>query len=144
MEINIKPTSECCQYYIDAEKGVVVCRIVDTKFLVYNFIGPDHCQLLRDSKINRHMMMPASFTGVARCAPGDTFNEAVGRELAYTKARTKLNTSFFKRANYFVNEIDRRVGELTAKFNKYGTQLENNHEKHMNHLKELIGENKEE
>lgn len=54
-----------------------------------------------------------TFKGVAKCSPSDTFDENVGKELAYTRALLKLKKAeveFHKREmNYYESEYRKYV-----------------------------------
>jgi hypothetical protein len=62
--------------------------------------------------------------GKAVCAPDDEWNEETGKLIAFARAKDKCYKSFFKRANHFVQTIDRRLGDMIEQFNDFGMKLE--------------------
>lgn len=139
MKINIKPKN--CHFFIDENKRKVVCVIENTENLVNDFIMGQtalNYWFLPDEVINK-LIMPNRFSGVATCAPEDTWDIEVGKAIAFSRAKYKLNTSFFKRANYLVNEIDRRLGRVVESFNAYGEHVDRNNNKREKWIIEKVG-----
>ena len=139
MRIKISPHDSCCQYIVDKEKGKVVCVIHSTKYMLENFIS-DFDPMLLELTDWKNIRMPNQFSGVASCAEDDEWDEAVGREIAFARAKYKLDKSFFKRANSFVNNIDKRINRLFDEFNSYGEVLSKNHSKRVKSLESKLGE----
>lgn len=120
-----------CRFYVDEEARTVICVIPNTKNMVNDFIW-DHFQWsdvnmsdALDYHLRRQIKMPKSFMGKAVCAPEDEWNEELGRMLAFSRAKDKCYKSFFKRANMFVQTVDRRLGDMIEAFNDFGMKLEN-------------------
>ena len=105
MRINIKQTD--CRFYVDEAARKVVCVIPDTKYLLDDYLNDfeaiSRAMEAADSKIFKKILMPNSFSGVATCHESDTFNVETGKLIAFNKAKYKLYTSFYKRANFVVN-----------------------------------------
>lgn len=138
MKINIKP--DYCRYIVNEEQRKVVCIIDNTEDLVRQFIGwPFEMKMAMPDKVIDKIALPKRFTGIATCAPEDEWDVEVGKALAFSRAKYKLGVSFFKRANYMVNEIDAQLSELLDAFNSYGEHLEKNQEKRRSWLVEKIG-----
>lgn len=79
-----------CEYFINTEKGVVVCKLHDTEEallndMVRNNVAPAH----EDAYINT--LIAETFIGKAVCKPEDTFDAEKGKLIAYKKAIKKLN-----------------------------------------------------
>jgi len=94
-----------------------------------------------DATINK-LMLPARFVGIATCSEEDEFNEDIGREIAFNKAKFKLNTSFFKRADWFTNELDKEIGEFVQSVNNFGAALTAGAERREEKIKAYFGETK--
>lgn len=142
MEIEVKRSD--CRFYVDEAHRKVVCVIPDTKNLVINYIdkiGIDN-PLYYDWKVEDKLRMPHSFSGVATCHEDDVFDVETGKLIAYNKARNKLNTSFFKRANYFVNYLDSQLNLIMEDFNHYGARLSTNAAHRENKINKILGEKK--
>jgi len=145
MEINIK--MDKCRFFVDEEKRTVVCVIENTRNLVYNFfnlshwlddIDPSsHVMISPRQELSKHMTLPDRFTGKAVCAPEDEWNEEVGRLIAFDRAKEKLATSFFKRAQEYVTEIDVAFNNMVTRVNEYGARLENGMKRRREHIKRL-------
>lgn len=145
MEINIK--MEDCKFFVDEEKRTVICVIENTSNLVRSFFnlnwwdedtGPSHRVFITPLvKLNRRMILPDRFIGKAVCAPEDEWNEEAGRLIAFDRAKMKLNTSFFKRAQEYVTEIDIALGDMITKVNEYGARLSRGAEKRLEHIKRI-------
>ena len=135
-----------CRFYVSERARTVICVIPETKYMVDDFIE-DHFQFndidLYGAIDYRHFMkelyMPNSFMGKAVCAPEDEWNEETGRLIACSRAKDKCYKSFFKRANKFVQTVDRRLGDAIEKFNNFGLQLENKREGMKQRIDELTG-----
>ena len=139
MRIKIKPTDSCCQYIVNKEKGKVVCVIHNTKCLLENFI----CDFDSDFVpvvFWKDVRLPNQFSGVATCADGDEWNEELGRRIAFARAKYKLDRSFFKRANKFINDMDKRVDRLYTEFNDYGAVISKHHNNRVKRLMKDLGD----
>lgn len=119
-----------CKFYVDEEARTVICVIPRTEHMVLDFIWEhfDWPDVNLSDAIDYHMRhdikMPKSFMGKAVCAAEDEWNEETGRMIAFSRAKDKCYKSFFKRANKFVQAIDRRLGDAIELFNDFGLKLE--------------------
>jgi hypothetical protein len=86
----------------------------------------------------KQITMPSSFIGKAVCAENDEWNEELGRKIAFSRAKDKCYKSFFKRANIFVQAIDKHLGDMIEKFNDFGLKLENKRETLQNIIDKAI------
>ena len=136
MKIDISPRD--CRFIVNKEKGKVICIIDNTSELFYDFMNFPYWKVWARIPEDR-LTMPDRFVGIATCDPEDEFDEEIGRMIAFTRAKNKLNTSFFKRANYFVNEVDRQLASLVESFNDYGDQLMANAEKREKMIADKVG-----
>jgi len=130
-----------CKFYVNEAERTVVCVIpkfveeenwrkftsdMVTDFIEDNFRFPEidfHYSL--ESKLKDKLEMPSTFVGKAVCSPEDEWDEETGKLIAFSKAKDKCYQSFFKRANLFVQTIDRRLGDMIETFNDFGLKLEN-------------------
>ena len=135
-----------CRFYVDEEARTIVCVIPRTRNMLIDFIQ-DHFDFkdvdLSHSTyfkfMNDKLEMPNSFIGKAVCAAEDEWNEDTGRLIAFARAKDKCYKSFFKRANVFVQAIDRRLGDVLEIFNKFGSQLSDKREGMEQRINELTG-----
>lgn len=120
------------QYFTDKEKGIVVARINDCKrdFISFLFDSCDQSALAYHAPFSDkeydQLLMPNSFVGVARLGENDVWDEELGKQIAYQRAKHKRDVSFFKRANMAVRLYERELDKLCKLFDGYGTRLSNN------------------
>ena len=138
MRIKITPEDECCQYIVDKEKRKVVCVIHDTKRLCYDFVADFDGDLSYVANWEL-LQMPNQFSGVATCAEGDEWNEQLGRDIAFARAKYKLDRSFFRRANNFINMLDKRIDRMYNEFNQYGEGVSRSHNGRVSRLEKKLG-----
>ena len=139
-----------CRFYVDEEARTVVCVIPNTRDMVLNFLT-DHARFSdfdldfgTEWKFKDKLQMPGSFMGKAVCAPEDEWDEELGRMIAFSRAKDKCYKSFFKRANSFVQALDRRLGDMITQFNDFGMKLESKREALQTKINGRIGPTKAE
>ena len=135
MNLNIKQKD--CQFYVDIPHRKVVCVYTGANHLLYDYISSLNRSLLYEVpvKVFNRLAMPNTFSGIATCSPEDEFDENYGRLLAFNKMKYKLNSSFFKRANLFVNTLDREIDRIATEIDKVGEGLTNGHNRREEKLK---------
>lgn len=124
-------------YVVRPEQKKVIAYIEGTQWMFTDFVSenyPDAIMFWRSKPLNEKLKMPARFVGISTCGPDDVWNEDIGKLIAFDRMKNKLNTSFFKRANTFVNEMEKRLDIFCDRINGYGMKLETN----MNRRKETI------
>lgn len=131
-----------CKFYVDEEKRTVVCVYEGTTDMFVEFIRSYFrwkdfdCWFAVDE--NDNLWMPDTFRGKAVCAPEDTWNEEIGRKIAYSRMKTKCYKSFFRRANKLVRTIDKRLGEMIDKFNDFGLDIDEKQEALADEIEEYV------
>jgi len=151
MRFNV--TVDDAKFFIDEEKKTVVCVIEGTRNLFWDFvstnfrISPDcdesyncfnhinGCASILDAK----MLMPNRFVGIAKCGENDVWDEDIGRTIAFSRAKNNLITSFFKRAQTYVNYLDKWLNEAIDTLNKLGEKLTENSKKREEYIASLVG-----
>jgi len=129
-----------CRFYVNEAERTVICvipqsieegdrrsftRDMVTDFIYDNFMFPEiDFSYSMESKLTDKLKMPSTFVGKAVCSPDDEWDEEVGKMIAFSRAKDKCYKSFFKRANHFVQAVDRRLGDMIEKFNDFGMKLE--------------------
>lgn len=118
------------QYFVNKEKGIVVARINDCKrdFISFLFNSCNQNVLAYRDKEYDQLLMPNSFVGVAQLGENDIWDEELGKQIAYQRAKQKRDASFFKRANMLVRLYERELDKLCNLFDAYGKRLSNNNE----------------
>ena len=124
-------------YVVRPEQKKVIAYIEGTKWMFTDFVNenyPNAPIFWCDEPLEDKLKMPNKFIGVATCGPDDVWDENVGRLIAFDRMKDNLNKSFFKRANTFVAEMEKRLDIFCERVNGYGMKLETN----MNRRKEII------
>lgn len=136
-----------CRFYVNEDERIIICVIPNTTYMVEEFINDNfdfpELDVSIYGKLRKHVRMPSSFIGKAVCAPEDEWDEELGRKIAFAKAKDKCYKSFFKRANLFVQAVDRRLGDMITIFNDFGVKLENKREALQNQIDEMMGPGQE-
>lgn len=151
MKLNI--SSKDCKYIVDKDKRKVICIIDDTEYLFLNFVYSNFeimiedlgtslfCNKNTNKRFSKKFHMPKRFVGVATCGENDNWDEDTGKLIAYSRAKDNLNKSFFKRANLYINSIDKEVDKAAAALDNLGYKLSINTNKRHEKIASLIGEN---
>ncbi len=139
-----------CKFYVNEDERTVVCVIESTRNMVRDFIY-DNFQFKDinmfasiegfwgDGRFGEKVLtMPNSFIGKAVCAAEDEWDEELGKKIAFARAKDKCYKSFFKRANTFVQAVDRRLGDMISAFNDLGLKLDTKREALENEIESKI------
>ena len=133
-------------YIVKKDEGVVVCILNDTNYYFSDYIM---ARLLRQDyrdivpSLHNEYFLKNSYSGVARCAPGDEWNEELGRKIAFNKAKIKLNMAFFKRAQLYVDNVDREFNSILDAINGYGDRVEADTQKREEEIERLLNNSEE-
>ena len=140
-----------CRFYVNEPERTVVCVIPHTEYMVLSFINDNfqfHDVNMSDAvefnRLSKELRMPRAFSGKAVCAPEDNWDEDLGKMIAFSRAKDKCYKSFFRRANKFVQTVDRRLGDMITTFNDFGVRLEDKREGLQQRIDELTGVTAEE
>lgn len=146
-KLNIK--KEDCRFIVNEEKRTVVCIIEETRALLFRFIDPyswdiqvriGSLHFVPEKRLLLDLMLPDKFIGKAICSKDDKWDPEVGKLIAFDRAKNKLHSAFFKRAQLFSNEIDKSLTQLVTSFNEYGEQLSKSADKRAKKIEELTKE----
>jgi len=149
-----------CRFYVDEDARTVICVIPpiitnksgdrqNTSDMVFDFIRENFqfsdidmydAISFWNKNFSNKLIMPRSFIGKAVCAPEDNWDVELGKMIAFSRAKDKCYKSFFKRANKFVQTIDRRLGDMITVFNDFGVKLENKRENLQQRIEEMTAE----
>lgn len=148
---NITPGD--CKFIINKDNRTVVCVYDGSErtfidFANHNFNVKTYCDCgfahYHFSRLMNKMYMPNKFIGVATCSENDEWNEEIGKKVAFSRMKDKLNRSFFKRADLYVKTIDKWMDDAVYLINTVGQKLEVNQDKRHKHIEELVGEKNKE
>lgn len=124
-------------YVVRPEQKKVIAYIEGTQWMFTDFVNesyPGSYVFWCNEPLENKLKMPARFVGISTCGPDDVWDENVGRLIAFDRMKDNLNKSFFKRANTFVAEMEKRLDIFCERVNGYGEKLEHN----MNRRKAVI------
>ena len=130
---------EDVKYVVNPEEKKVIAYIEGTQDMFIDFVFENYPVFAfspwhSSEAFQRKLMMPNKFIGIATCGPDDVWDENIGRLIAFDRMKDNLNKSFFKRANTFVAEMEKRLDIFCERVNGYGEKLEIN----MNRRKAVI------
>lgn len=140
------------KFFIDEEKGIVVCTILHTKYTLINFLRNNCCinascdeewywhNHQTSGKLDHKLLMPDRFVGVAVCSADDEWDEDFGKYLAYDRARQKFDNSFFKHAQTYITEIGAYLDAAVDTINEYGDKVAHNAKYRDEFIKKQLGE----
>lgn len=135
------------QYYVNKDARTVVCVINSTEKSFLNYLAHRPMNEFFYSTFFSHdkrmkLFMPKTFKGVAKCNPNDEWNEEIGKLIAYDKARMKENASFFKRAQFVLDELNKFGDMFYEQINAYGARLERAHDARTATITKSVGTEK--
>lgn len=100
-------------YIIKPEEGVVVCTISECEYNAMDIVNETTGGLII-SPFTENFLLSNQYKGVAKCLPGDTFDEEYGKKLAYKIAYKKYATALEKKVKYIVEDY-RKVTTIVLK-----------------------------
>ena len=115
--MDIKISKDKCKFYVNEKKRRVVCVLPINKYMISMYLDdimPDHLYLNGIPKLNDR------FIGVAKCHEEDTWDEEVGKLIAYGKAKAAFCRAFFNAINNYFNTIDKELDTLIDSCNMIG------------------------
>lgn len=125
--VSISPAD--VKFVCDKERGYVRAYVYDTENFFINFCDanfPNLVYLFYDTKKFQKLKMNSRFEGLARLSPDDEWDENLGRLIAFNRLKTKLNKSFFKKAQFFIDYIEKETDKAVNILNSYGEKLATN------------------
>ena len=128
---------EDVRFVVNPEEKKVIAYLEGTRFMFLDFVKENYPYWYDfdwADKLENKLYMPNRFVGISTCGPDDVWNEDTGRLIAFDRMKDNLNKSFFKRANTFVAEMEKRLDTFCERVNGYGEKLEIN----MNRRKAVI------
>ena len=130
-------------YVVRPEQKKVIAYIEGTQWMFTDFVNENYPSapiFWCDEPLEEKLKMPARFVGISTCGPDDVWDENVGRLIAFDRMKDNLNKSFFKRANTFVAEMEKRLDIFCDRVNGYGEKLEHNMNRRKAVIAKVLGE----
>ena len=133
---------EDVKYFVNEEKRTVVAVLEGTECLFVDFMyennGPLPC---RDYyELDDRYSLPNRFVGIAKCSVNDEWNEQLGKLIAFDRLKEKVNNSFIKCANKYVEDIDNEINTFCCNTKAYLDKLASNSDRRKNLINQLIKE----
>lgn len=133
---------EDVKYFVNEEKRTVVAVLEGTECLFTDFMyennGPLPC---RDYyELDNRYSLPNRFVGIAKCSVNDEWNEQLGKLIAFDRLKEKVNNSFVKCANKYVEDIDKSINTFCYNTQTYLNKLASNSDRRKNLINQLIME----
>lgn len=132
--MKIKFKDKDLQFIVKPEERIVVCIIKSYEngkpltWMVPSYMQKSATQInyYTTYAVDEKIRMPKTFVGKAVCAPEDEWNEELGRTLALKRAKYKLFTSFFKRAQTLVDAFRGDVNGFIDNLDNLGDSIMEN------------------
>ena len=120
MKINIKKSD--CFFKVDEKNRKVVCVYTADPELAINYIYSFNKERGVPTYIptNDNMYLPWHTVGIAKCAEGDTWDEELGRDIAFAKMKAKFGRSFFRAMEAYFDFYDKNLNALQDSINSIG------------------------
>ena len=107
------------EYRTNADKGVVVCKLHNCRFIALDRINKQSSLLMRLAfgnndltKLGEQLVIDEVYVGIAYCSPDDTFDENIGKKIALTKAKRKRCQAVNKVIKEFMNVVEKELNRL--------------------------------
>ena len=133
---------EDVKYFVNEEKRTVVAVLEGTRYLFQDFIYENDGLM----SVNVHYdfddryCLPNRFIGIAKCSVNDEWNEQLGKLIAFDRLKEKVNNSFVKCANKYVEDIDKSSNTFCNNTQAYLNKLASNSDRRKNLINQLIKE----
>ena len=125
--VSISPAD--VKFVCDKERGYVRAYVYNTEDFFIDFCYANFPKLVYtfyDTKEFQKLKMNNRFEGLARLSPDDEWDENLGKLIAFNRLKTKLNKSFFKKAQFFIDYIEKNADNAVDVLNSYGEKLATN------------------
>ena len=93
-DIKVSFVNDGTRFYVNEEKGTVVCSVEAYLLVPTNW---DSCVVVPSAHFTEK--------GIAKCAPGDTFDVERGKRIALARAENKAYLSALKHLDTFMEQI---------------------------------------
>ena len=96
------------EFKVYPDKGVVVCRLLNCEDVPIRRI----VKYTNSRFIPSKYLIDDVFVGIAKCAPEDTFNEELGKEIALAKAKHKRGRAINRAIQKYIEDTQRDIYNL--------------------------------
>lgn len=115
----MKTNDSKIQYYVDAEKGVVIAKLNRLRRENYDMVERlTYWDCWIENTFARSIydfidQFPDYYVGVAKCYSGDTFDEELGKKIARARLLIKVNNTKAKVLHYAQKTMMEAIGEVS-------------------------------
>ena len=133
---------EDVKYFVNEEKRTVVAVLEGTEDLFTDFIYENDglMSVSENYDFDDRYLLPNRFVGIAKCSVNDEWNEQLGKLIAFDRLKEKVNNSFVKCANKYVEDIDNDIDTFCRNTKAYLDKLASNSDRRRNVINQLIKE----
>jgi len=128
---------ENVKFIVKEEERKVICILDKTTYDALRIIN--HMSNIYMANFNKDRMMPDKFVGIATCAPEDTWDEKIGKAVAFNKVCEKYYKSLFKRLNTYILDVDYELNKSINEMNIYGERVGKMLDAKKEHLNKILG-----
>ena len=126
------------KYYVNEEKRTVVCTIESSDWDAVDFFEKSYNQTIVSNSVLKKAAMPRRFVGIAKCAPEDTFDEHIGRVIAFDRAKYKYDHAFIKAVDELCISQRRAIEDCEQRIDKYVNKAANHHFKREDEIEDYM------
>ena len=104
------------EFYVDGESKTVVCVLkpdIDNAIIIAS-----EATGIDTRVIPGNLLLNSTYRGIAKCSDNDTFDEAVGKDIAYKKAYAKYSTATLKKLEWLKKDIQKDFSKWMNGLNK--------------------------
>lgn len=128
------------KYVVLPEMRMVKCFLTDTQNIANDTLLDVDGDIATSEVYHPRYKMPNQYLGVAHCNPNDEWNPELGKQIAYNKARAKLDRSLFKRLQLYVNRCDKHYNDVVNSINVLGRRLSQSNVHRMERIEAALRE----
>lgn len=126
-----------CKFVINEKERKIICIFKCSARTAIEYFEDITPFFIRCKEEN---LMPKTFVGIATCSQDDEWNVNLGKRIAFNKMRKKYYSSFFKRIQHMINDIDENINGIIENTNKFGDKIAASINKEDKWIKEQIKE----
>ena len=132
-----------CNFFVNEPKRTVTCVYYVPVQNAPRYFVEDNTELsFNIYDFSSRLVTNRIYVGVARCNPEDTWDESIGKLVAYYKMKNAYFQDFFKKINNFYGDLERSLDNLESKANDLGMKLNRELFRLENQIKKQIEEKK--
>lgn len=104
------------EFIVSEENRIVVAQIRGCSGDIY--IKDEKFGYIRYHNFAYDVAMNSRYKATARCSPEDTFDENIGKQIAFDRLQIKYWVAYNKRINRIINKVSNIIDSLTTEYDK--------------------------